>query len=113
MTPQQHETIARNVRSHVETAVGEIAHDMLSPGSGFLDDKWKKRVAKARKEGCQDICGWLADELYNDPDTLTDLMGDKIYEAVNGNREDYLGVLLVLERNAFPGMKKAVKNLRK
>jgi hypothetical protein len=108
-----YEKIAREVRSHLETAVGEVASDMLSPGSGFLDDKWKKRINKAKKNGCRDIMGWLADELFNDPDTISDFMGDRIYEATNGNDADYNKVLDVLSTNAFPGMKKACDSLRR
>ena len=108
-----HTKVANDIRGFVETAVGEIASDMLSPDSGFLDEAWEKRVKKAKKNGVRDILGWLADELYNDPDTLSDLMGDRIYEATNGNADDYNRVLDVLEKNAFPGMKKACKSLRR
>jgi hypothetical protein len=37
-------------------------------------------VAKAKSDGVKDIKGWLADEYYNEEDTLSDLLGDHIYD---------------------------------
>lgn len=82
-TPKQ---IWLEVDAFLQDAAGEMANDMLSPGSGFLDDEWAKRIAKAKKNGCQDIRGWLGDELYSDSATIADLAGDRIYEACNGDR---------------------------
>jgi len=113
MTAMTTVQIARSVMGHVQDAVGEMASDMLSPQSGFLDDKWSKQIKKARKNGVEDIQGWLADELYNDPDTLSDLMGDQIYDLVRGDEAEYKKVLDELDKNPFPGLKKAIKTLRK
>lgn len=110
---RDHRKIAEKIRSHVETAVGEIASDMLSPDSGFLDEDWEKRIKKAKRGGVRDIQGWLGDTLYNDPDTLSDLMGDRICDFTNGNEDDYNRVLDALSDGAFPAMKKACKSLRK
>lgn len=110
---RDHRKIAEKVRAYVETAVGEIASDMLSPNSGFLDADWEKRIKKAKKGGVRDISGWLGDTLYNDPDTLSDLMGDRICDHTNGDKDDYNRVLDELSRNAFPGMKKACESLRR
>ena len=68
---------AMEIRSWLEDAVGDMAHSYHD----FLDDKWKKKITKAKIDGVQDIKGWLADEYYNDVDTLEDLCGDRIYDA--------------------------------
>jgi hypothetical protein len=106
-------TIAREVMGFVQSAVGDIASDMLSPHSGFLDDQWKRRIAEAKRNGVSDVPGWLADELYNDPDTLSDLLGDRIHDAVRGNEAEYRRVLDELEKRAHPGLRKAVADLRR
>lgn len=109
-TPQQ---IANEVHSYLAEAVGDMAADMVNPSSGFFDEIWDRRIKAARRKGVRDIQGWLADELYNDPDTIADLAGDKIYEATNGDKVCYEQVLKALEERAYPGMKKAVAQLRK
>lgn len=77
--------VYNDLLSYCADAVGDIASDMLSPHGGLTDDKWKRKIAKARKAKVQDLHGWLADELYSDPDTIADLIGDKIHEACNGD----------------------------
>ena len=108
-----HPKIANEIRSYVETAVGEIASDMLSDGGGFLDEAWEKRIKAAKRKKVRDLSGWLADELFNDPDTLSDLMGDRICDFVRGNDDDYNRVLDALSANSFPAMKKACESLRR
>lgn len=110
MNASQH---ANEILNHVQDAVGEIAHDMLSPGSGFLDAKWKKWVQKAKKAGCRDLRGSLADALYNDPDTLTDLMGDRLCEASDGDPVLRNAILDELGKKSFTGMTTAVASLRR
>ena len=110
LTPHQ---IASEVRSHVETACGEIASDMTGSSSGFLDEEWEKKIKAAKRKGVRDIQGWLADELYNDADTLQDLMGDKIHDLTGGDDDRYNAVLDVLMERAFPAMLKACTELRK
>lgn len=112
MTPKQVSEIANEVKFHIQTACGEVAFEMTESGSGY-DDKWKKRIAKARKNGVMDIRGWLADELYNDPDIISDLVGDKLSDLVSEKQIDYNLVLDELDKNAFDGMRKAIRLLRK
>ena len=76
--------IACDLLGWLQEAVGDMAADMTSQGSGFLDDKWDKRIKTAKKAKVRDIVGWLADELYNDADTVSDLLGDKVYDACPG-----------------------------
>ncbi len=105
--------IASDVRSYVETAVGEMASDMTGPSSGFLDEAWSKKIKAAKRNGVRDIQGWLADELYSDADTLSDLIGDRLCDATNGDKALYNAVLDVLSERAHTGMVKACAELRK
>ncbi len=110
-TPAQ--KIASEVMSYVSDAVGDMANDMLSQGSGFLDDNWDKKIKTARRNGVRDLLGWLSDELYSDADTLSDLMGDKIYELTGGDNKLRDLVLDVLSLHAHSGLKKAITELRR
>ena len=71
---------ARNIAQWLQDAVGDLAYccDL-----DFMDSTWRKRVKRAKKDGVIDIKGWLADEYYNDVDTLQDLVGDRIYDAAS------------------------------
>lgn len=105
--------ISSEIRSHLETAVGEMAHDMMKLGSGYLDDKWIKKIKAAKKRGVTDIEGWLGDALFNDAGTLQDLMGDRIYDLCKGNRLIYGQVLERLSINSFPALGEACRELDK
>jgi len=67
---------ADEISQWLQDAVGDLAYT-CDP----LDGEWRKRVKRAKKDGVQDLTGWLADEYYNDPDTLQDLAGDRIFDA--------------------------------
>ena len=72
----------RQLRSHVEEAVGEMAYMAEDPYSGF--DDLHIRIKKLRKQGVRDAVGALGDELYNEPRTVSDLVGDSLYDLVHG-----------------------------
>jgi hypothetical protein len=112
--PFDGQKVAREVLQFAQDAVGDIASDMLSMSSGFLDDEWKRRIAAARQSGVPDLTGWLADELYNDPDTMSDLLGDRIYDATGGDEAKFALVLDALAegRRAHPALAQAVEDLR-
>ena len=69
---------AYDIGQWLQDAVGDIAYDHFP-----MDPKWQRKVAAAKKAGVTDLKGWLADEYYNDPDTLQDLVGDQIYDAAS------------------------------
>jgi len=69
---------ASEILSWIQDAVGDLSSDV-----NFLDDKWTKKVKAAKRSGVRDIQGWLADEYYNDVDTLQDLCGDRIFDAAS------------------------------
>ena len=66
---------ADEISQWLQDAVGDVAD--CDPWS----EEWQKRIKKAKKDGVTDIKGWLADEYYNDVDTLQDLCGDRIHDA--------------------------------
>jgi len=69
-----------SIVSHVENAVSEVAYS--------YPDEFPELVKRGRKQGVRDIRGWLADELYNDPDMVCDLAGDALYEFVSAQGDD-------------------------
>lgn len=74
---------AHDVESWIQDAVGDMAgstSQMAKFNAGFGDDKWKKKIKEAEKNGVIDLVGWLADEYYDDVDTLRDLCGDRIHD---------------------------------
>lgn len=67
--------------------VGDAAGDMAGCSEDqakfihSMDPKRLKQIEQAKKNGVIDIPGWLADEIYNEVDTLCDLTGDRIHDA--------------------------------
>lgn len=102
--------VADELLGYCQDAVGDVANAILE----FPDDDetWSKKIKAARRKGVTDIHGWLADELYNDPDTLCDLIGDRLHENCGGDKVKQYAVLKHLEDRAFPGLAKACKTLR-
>lgn len=77
--PQLREIVrgkANEIEQWLQDAVGDMA-DALD----FVDSKWEKKIKEAKRNGCQDIKGWLADEYYNDVDSIQDMLGDRIHDA--------------------------------
>lgn len=70
------DTAAYEVNGWVQDAVGDMANSYHD----FLDEKWSKKIKKAKSYGVIDLKGWLADEYYSDPETLEDLIGDRVYD---------------------------------
>jgi hypothetical protein len=106
------DAIVSEVLNYVRDAVGDIASQMLSP-SGCRDEKWDKRIKRATRNGVQDLLGWLADELYNDADTLSDVMGDHIHELVHGDEAEFQKVLDAISERGHPALKRACEDLRR
>lgn len=107
--------VAQELSGFLQDAVGDVASAMLDPmGAGVEEgDKWDRKIKAARKKRVQDLHGWLADKLYNDADTISDLIGDKLHENCEGNKEKQLQVLAILSERTHAGMRKACDSLRK
>lgn len=104
--------IARELKGFLADAVGDMANDMLSPAGGLVDDKWKVRIKEAKRDKVRDLTGWLADALYNDPEVLSDLLGDRLYDRCpdpNQKRQ----VLENLIAHGHSGLKAACEGLLK
>jgi hypothetical protein len=70
------EEAAYETLSWIQNAVGDLAYNC----DHSLSERTRIMVAKAKSDGVKDIKGWLADEYYNEEDTLSDLLGDHIYD---------------------------------
>jgi len=103
--------VAREIAGFLQDAMADVASGMLE----FPDpeDKWGPRIAAARKRRIGDLHGWLADELYNDADILSDLIGDRVCDAARGGDEAYNAVLAELARTGHTAMKKACLSLKR
>jgi hypothetical protein len=116
--PEKIEDGAQDILSWIQDAVGDMANEYHS----FVDDKWSGKIRKAEREGVIDIKGWLADEYYNDVDTLQDLCGDRIHDKCNeilGKYEkpqnDMVFIILCMEMRqvAHPALIRALDKLVK
>ena len=72
---------ARELASWVESAVNDMAYEQyqlykenpLYPGV-------KDKVEKLKAEGVIDLPGRMADDMYNDAELLSDLLGDRLHD---------------------------------
>lgn len=110
------DTAADEVHGWVQDAVGDMANSYHD----FLDNKWSKKIKEAKKYGVTDLKGWLADEYYSDPDTLEDLIGDRVYDKATeilGYHEEPQHTLMcdcILEKmreRSHPAMEKAIDSI--
>ena len=66
-----------DIVNHVQTAVGEMGY------CEYTQEDYADLIKKAKRRGVTDIGGWLADELYNNPDVVNDLVGDQLYSLIS------------------------------
>lgn len=100
---------ANEVISWIQDAVGDLAYNYRHPDA--LGSDWAKAVQKAKEEGVIDIKGWLADEYYNDVDTLMDLCGDRIYDEAKGDDWDYVQICMRIRQQSHRAMRVAMNRL--
>jgi len=81
MTNEEARDKAFDIHSWLQDAVGEMAHDIEIDDLEFSYGKKWSNKAKRYKKTCGDWKGALADDFYNDKDVLSDLVGDKLYDA--------------------------------
>ena len=106
---------ADEIYQWIQDAVGDVTD------CDTMDSKWQKRIKKAKKDGVTDIKGWLADEYYNDVDTLQDLCGDRIFDAATeiaggpwGNpdhNEAFIAIANKMKERAHPALVTALDKL--
>jgi hypothetical protein len=105
MEKREIEKKASEIGNYLQSAVTDVAYSMTED---CMSPEWRKRIKKAKRSRISDIQGWLADELYNDPDTMRDLVGDRIWDAANGNIEMMIAIAEVMMEDAHDGLKKAL-----
>jgi len=114
---------AHNVESWIQDAVGDMAgstNQMAKHNAMFGDEKWKKKIKDAEKYGVIDLVGWLADEYYNDADTLRDLCGDRIHDETTqivgsfekeGFDKVYVAICEKMKEGAHSALESALNSL--
>ena len=119
VNPQKIEDGARDILSWIQDAVGDMANEYHS---AWANDKWNTKIKQAKKNGINDIRGWLADEYYNDVDTLQDLCGDRIHdkciEILRRNEKPlndmlFIALCMRMRQTAHPPLISALKKLIK
>ena len=65
---------AREIHNWIQDAVGDIAYEMHPEDIVMCYGKKFKNAAFTSRDS-------LADQFYNDPDTLQDLCGDRLFDA--------------------------------
>jgi len=88
MTPQE-------IISLTETAAHELATDSYEEykmTGSLYDDSTLKKIQELELKKVRDIPGALADMIYNDKGFLTDMIGDRVYDA-GRNKEERLKII--------------------
>lgn len=116
MTNEKIEKAAREVRSWLEDAVGDMAYGYVD----FLDEKWSKKIEQAKRDQVIDLKGWLADEYFNDVPTLQDICGDRIHDEAyliakthKSPRHDQAFILIckAMQKTAHTALFQALDNM--
>ena len=92
---------AREIYQFVETACGELGYEAaeeFEKTGTYWDDDAVKVMTKMKKNGVRDLGGAYGDHIYNQSGTVSDLMGDKVYDAAGGDNEKQKQILDALEK---------------
>lgn len=108
MTQEEIRDKARSIHSWLQDAAGDAASSTYEED---VDVYYGKTVAKqfkqvSRRSGIHTARDWLADEIYNMKDAMSDLAGDKLYDSA---KDDETRVLVAKELAsiAHPALKAA------
>ena len=109
--------IAIEISSWLQDACGDLAHcNTWTDIEDWYSDKrgWKKKIKDAKAWGVIDLRGWLADEIYDDRDTMHDLTGDKINDEATvvgfGNNESMIAIAnAIIELGAHKSLRLALQ----
>jgi len=108
------EQAAMEIISWLGSACGDCAYEQYQEYE--LRRNWDSNVIakldKAKENGVTDLCGWLADEMYNDIDLLRCLMGDNLNTYIEEEREIEL-LQHIVDSGTHDAMKKAARELLK
>jgi hypothetical protein len=98
---------AMEIASWIQDAVGDMAYDMDPDDLAMCYGKrWGTKAQYENK-------GWLADEMYSDPDILQDLCGDRIFDAATrlaktgrdpANSTYFIAIAESMKRNAHKAL---------
>jgi hypothetical protein len=105
-------TIANNIATFVEDTIADMAHDQVSM---WENGEPNETFSEMEADGIIDIAGAYADHLYNDPEVLADIMGDRVfYSAGWDSPSTYEPLLDELSKvRTFPAWIKACDLLRR
>lgn len=100
---------ADQLTSWLQDAAGDAAHGIMS----FPDEDWEDRINRAKDMGIIDVQGWLADEIYDDVDSVQDMLGDRIADESNGNEWDFIQIAFRIRETSHKAVRTAMNNLIK
>jgi len=105
------QSLATEIDSWLQDAVGDCAgYDEKTLLVNIRhDEKAMAKVKQAKKDGVVDICGWYADEIYNDVDTLCDLTGDRIHDDGKGDYEAMIHIANEIAVNGHKALQDAME----
>ena len=96
---------ACEIHGWLQNAVGDAADSMIA-FPFCQDEEWEEKIRDAKFRGVTDLSGWLADEMYDDDDTVMDMVGDRLYDSAKQDA-DRIKVALALKEMGHDAIKKA------
>lgn len=103
--------IARDVHSWLQNAVGDAA-DAIYSTRGFVGaDKWDDEVERMKKDGVGDVHGALADNMFEDEDTMQDLAFDRIHDEAKSLDSNIVLIAIELRKLGHKPLRKAMNKL--
>ena len=110
-----HDRIAMDIKHEVGDVAGDVAFDMMNMEGyeSYMSPDWDEAISKAKKSGVQNISGWFADWLYDNPDFLEGHIGDKVYDKSKGVPNDAIKILESMKEHAHPGLRIACDKMIK
>ena len=108
---KNYKTTAINLIGWFSEACGEMVGYDDKELLRFADKEDKKRLMAAKRNGVQDLCGWWADEMYNDPIIAGDVLGDKIFDETSGDPKKMVALCKAVKEVGHTAVKKAMDKM--
>jgi hypothetical protein len=105
---------ARELASWVESALNDMAYEQAASfEEGSALPETFERIKKLKAEGVIDLPGRMADDMYNDAELLSDLLGDRLHDFSRDRAEQTVLLNALKKERTHTAWQEAMQRLER